>query len=216
MASSATSLKRPHPDAPVSNFPVPNTHLSPNAKRVRRTVTTPNTIATILRSDNPVPSKYALRLSFLQSLHIPESAVLGLLQGLSNEAAAFLAIVDLNLYRDNLLQIISDFSNRGVSISTLNVKAHAFIMNEKQGVLNSFKSFYGHQAWPCRVAEYIAGTVFGEETAISINVMSGGGVRDVLIADWCTFYYKTPTPTPPQIILLTAPSGAVFLIPFIP
>lgn len=216
MASSATGVKRSRSEV-VSVYPsvVHNPRQFP--KRVRRiSDAAPTDLPTILKSDADGFVKFPPRAAFLQSLHIPDAAILGLLQGLASDFRSFLSIIDLNLYQDNIIAIVNDFSARGVSMTTLNIRGHAFTMADKDNVLTSFASFYGHQRWPCDVATYVATHVFQADDRLSINVLSGGGVRDVLIAEWCKTYYTDTSSTPPQVIFVTSSSGRTFLIPFIP
>lgn len=218
MASSAAGVKRPRSEV-ASVYP-PVMHNSPHfPKRVRRLSLShpePADLPTILKSDKDAVAKYQPRAAFLQSLQIPDAAILGLLQGLGSDFRSFLSIIDLNLYQDNILAVVHDFSARGVSMTTLNIRGHAFSMADKDNLLISFASFYGHQRWPCDVATYVAQHVFQGEHRLSINVLSGGGVRDVLIAEWCKTYYTDTSCTPPQVIFVTSSSGRTFLIPFIP
>lgn len=216
MASSVTGVKRSRSEVVTVHPPVV---LNPRQfpKRMRRISDADiSDLTTVLKSDRDGFTKFPARAAFLRSLHIPERAVLGLLQGLNSDFRSFLSIIDLNLYQSNILAVVDDFAARGVSMTTLNIRGHSFSMTDKDNVLTSFASFYGHQRWPCDVATYVAHHVFHQEQRLSINVLSGGGVRDVLIAEWCRTYYADTSATPPQVIFLKSPSGLVFLIPFIP
>lgn len=215
MASSATGVKRSRSEV-ASAYPtvVHNSRQFP--KRVRRiSDTDANDLPTILKSDREGFLKYPARASFLQSLQIPDHTILGLLQGLASDYRSFLSIIDLNIHQTNILAVVNDFAARRVSLTTLNIRGHAFAMAPKADVLKSFASFYGHQRWPCDVAAYVANHVFHAEESLAINVLSGGGVRDILIAEWCRVYHPNNCTTPPQVIFLTSQSGRVFLVPFV-
>lgn len=216
MASSATGVKRSHSDV-VSVLPPVTLNAHQFPKRVRRISDNDSAdLPTILKSDRDGFKKYPARAAFLQSLNIPDISIIGLLQGLGSDFGSFLSIVDLNLYQQNILAVVNDYAARGVSMTTLNIRGHSFCMAAKEDVLKSFASFYGHQRWPCDVASYVAEHVFEAETQLSVTVLSGGGVRDILMAEWCKTYNTVPTTTPPQIIFVTSGSGRVFLIPFLP
>lgn len=215
MASSLTGVKRSRSEV-VSVYPpvVQNPRQFPKRLRCVSDVEISD-LATVLKSDRDALSKFPARAAFLRSLQIPDHAILGLLQGLASDFRSFLSIIDLNLYQPNILAVVNDFAARGVSMTTLNIRGHAFSMADKDDVLTSFASFYGHQRWPCDVATYVAHHVFQHEQCLSINVLSGGGVRDVLMAEWCRTYFTDTLASPPQVIFLKAPSGRLFLIPFL-
>lgn len=219
MASSAAGVKRSRSEV-VTVFPAVAHNVHPFAKRIRRTSDHEAAeLHAILKSDRDGFQKYGARVAFLKSLSIPDRAILGLLQGLNSDYRSFISIIDLNLYQQNILEIVNDFSERKVSMTTLNIRAHAFCMGEKDGVLASFSSFYGHQRWPCDIATYVAKNVFHSDNNLSIKVLSGGGVRDILITEWCKSYYPwftSTSVTPPQVIFVTSGSGRNFLIPFLP
>lgn len=186
-------------------------------KRIRRlSDARPTDLVAVLKSDRDGLSKYPARAAFLQSLNIPDEAVLGLLKGLGSDFATFLSIIDLNLFQPNIMHIINDFSVRGVPMTTLNIRGHSFCMGDKELILKSFISSYGHQRWPCDVATYVARNIFSSDRRISVNVLSGGGVRDVLISEWCKTYNLTPGCTPPQVMIFNSESGGSFLIPYLP
>lgn len=215
MASSTTGVKRTRSEAVIPYTPMVQQPVRQIPKRIRRiTDKDIHDVPTILKSDRNGFAKFDARAQFLASLNIPDHAILGLIRGLASDYHAFLSIVDLNVYQANIISVINDFITRSVPLTTLNIRSHAFCMNAKASVLASFESFYGHQRWPCDVATYVANNVFHQEEAISITVLGGGGVRDILITEWCRTYY-TGSATPPQLIVITSRSGRVFLVPFL-
>lgn len=209
MASSATGVKRAREPQQVLAKPLHHMAL----KRMRRAG---GDIHAVLKSDVDGFARYVARRQALERLAVPEAVLAGLFRGLGGDAAALLKIVDLNLFQSNVLQVVREYAERGISMTTLNVRGHSFCMADKRAVLANFAAFYGDQRWPCDVATYVANEVFAAEERISISVLSGGGVRDVLIAEWCRMYAVTPGPNPPQLIIVNSEAGRVFLIPFMP
>lgn len=216
MATGATGVKRARESEMVmATYSAAHCSRGP-VKRVRRISDSHGTdLATILKSDVGGFTKFPARAAFLQSLNISDSTILGLLQGLGSDYTAFLSIIDLNLLQRNVMDVVNDFSARGVSMIELNIRGHSFCMGDKELILKSFASSYRHHRWVCDVSMYVGRNIFAEDTKLSINVLSGGGVRDVLIAEWCAAYKVKRDGSPTQLVFVISETGRRFLIPLI-
>ena len=217
MASSATGMKRARSEL-VTPYEYPSVQIQcPTSKRVRRlSDDRVSDLPTILKSDRDGFTRYEARVQFLSRLQISEATIMNFLQGLGSDFNLFLSILDLNLYQNNILQLLDDFRQRDVPLTTLNITAHAFIIADKSLVLRSFQSAIAHQSWLFGAVNYIANYIFAEDDRISIKVLSGGGVRDILVAEWCKMYNLKTSPVPPQVIFVESQSGKTFLIPYMP
>lgn len=212
MASSTTGVKRSREDA-LSALPIVHNNRQLSKRKRRLCDASPTDLATILKSDCDGLAKYPSRSALLHALGLQDSVVLGLLHGLGQDPSSLLSIIDLNLFQRNVLDVVTDFAARGVSMTTLNIRAHSFCMADKPIVLANFTSFYADKRWSCDVTSYVVKHVFAADDCISISVLAGGGVRDVLIAEWCRLYNISTAMAPPQVIVVRSDSGRVFLIP---
>lgn len=220
---SLTGVKRARAEAEVIPVPVYATSMHSRVlathKRSRRgfDLTSHSDMSNLLQADNPCYDRFSSRMSFIHSLNVSADTVVGLLNGLDSDMRAFLGILDLNLFQTNIMHVVNDYACRGVSMTTLNIRGHSFCMGDRRVVLRSFMSAYGHYSVACDIVNYVADQVFANDTKLSINVLSGGGVRDVLISEWCKMYNITnySSSSPPHIIFVHSQSGRVFLIPII-
>ncbi|CAN8070190.1 unnamed protein product [Agarophyton chilense] len=168
----------------------------------------------LIRSDRDASRRFAARATFLSAFNAPDAAVLGMLPLLGGDDTALLSIIDLNSFQHNIVALINDCTARGVSMTTLNIRGHSFCAADKQMVLTSFTSAYGHHRVACALLHYVAHTLFREHHTMSINLLSGGGVRDVLIAEWCAMYKLKTRRTPPQLMFVHC-DARVFLLPLV-
>lgn len=199
-------------------YPHPAAHHHRVFKRARRLQdqrTPTSQLCALLRSDHHANRRYQPRLNFLRTLNAPEPVLLGMLQVLQSDPAALLSIVDLNTHQSSIMAILDDCAAHAVSMTALNVRGHAFCMADKSAVLTSFTSAYGHHRAACELVHYVAHRVFAGYRRLSISVLSGGGVRDVLIADWCAQHKLKTRVTPPHLVLLRCESQRLFLIPVV-
>lgn len=99
----------------------------------------------------------------------------------------------------------------------LNIQGHSFSLGEKQDIIASFDSFYPSHSWPRDVVRFVANVLFRQDDRISVSIFSGGGIRDILLADWCRLHGISPSGPSPQLIVVTAaPSQRTFFVPFTP
>ncbi|PXF46677.1 hypothetical protein BWQ96_03503 [Gracilariopsis chorda] len=185
------------------------------ARRLQELRAPTSQLSALLRSDPHASRRYQARVAFLRTLAAPEPVLLGMCHLLQSDAAALLSIVDLNTHQSSIMAVLNDCAARAVSMTALNVRGHAFCMADKRPVLTSFTSAYGHHRVACELVHYVAHRVFAGYSRMAISVLSGGGVRDVLIADWCAQHKLKTRVTPPHLIILRCESQRLFLIPVV-
>lgn len=211
MATAATAgVKRARTDAPVYCA-----HLAP--KRVRAAL--PNTVdcATLLSGDGAPAARVELRARALEMLGVSPAALSLLLAAVRGGLAALRALVDLNVAAPGVAAVLADFQTRGASVVDLNISSHVYCMNDKHTVARAFLASHEEHALACHVLEVVVSSVFAQESSVACRVLSGGGVRDVLLADWCRAYgFCSPgaNASTPNLVILTAEGGRSFLIPF--
>ena len=186
-----------------------------SVKRTRRISSAPADMSLLLRSDIHGNVRFESRLSVLSSLAMDAIGASNLLRVLGCDNTALLALLDLNACRANVAAILADFDARAVPLTALNIRAHMYTMNEKIAVLRSFAVLYGEFADMCDVLRHVVVNVFQQDTAVSVCVLTGGGVRDVLLAEWCRCYAFCQNATStPNLVVLRTESGNMFLLPF--
>lgn len=217
MASSLvarTSLKRSHD---CDSIVYTGTVSGNNACSAKRRCRGPQTVDAALRCDDAAGfTRYSARREALTNLRVSDAAIARLLAGLGGDRQALLKIIDLNVFAPSVVALLAEYSARGVSVAALNVRAHRFSFADKEIVLASFAAFYSAEQWPKDIASFVARDLFADDRKINIAVLNGGGVRDVLIADWCGMYNVHGPLISPHVIIVTGDSGRSFLIPFLP
>lgn len=146
---------------------------------------------------------------------VPDAVFSRLLAGLGGDAAALRRIADANLAAPAVASLLSG----GVDLAALNVRVHAFSPARPERVLAAYAGFYAGEPWARDVAAFVAREVFAGAPTLAIQVLSGGGVRDVLLADLCRRYdMAAGCAPPPHLILVSSPDVArpPFLIPYVP
>lgn len=181
-------------------------------KRRRRS----NTIDALLKTDGLNAQRYQARTTMLMSLNATDAALSRLLEGLNGNVDALLRVFDLNVAVTPALALIHDCSARGVSLTTLNVRAHSFSMSDKETVLARFAGAFRDERWLRDIIFFVAKEFFTHEREISIVALAGGGVRDVLFADWCAAYGLRNASPAPTIVIVTDRNGRAFGVPFYP
>jgi hypothetical protein len=176
----------------------------------------------VLKSDGAGFARYAARAAALAALAVPDAVVGRLMAGLGGDPAALLQIVDLNSFAPGVTALLADYATRGVPLAGLGIRGHSFSCADKERVLVNFAGFWAKGEagrWPRDVAAFAAREIFSADACVGITVLSGGGVRDVLLADWCAMYKLGPAHgvrVPPQLIIVSSADGTrSFLIPFI-
>lgn len=196
-----------------SDVPVYCAHLA--QKRSRSMSAGAVDIPSLLKSDVGGFNRFDGRLATLNGLGMEPVHVTSLLRLVSGDANALLALVDLNGYQANVQGVLADFALRGSSITTLNLSSHAFCMADKFQVARAFISANEAHVTACEVLKYVVQHVFAQENSVAIRVLSGSGVRDVLLSDWCRQYKFCAAPEQtPNLVFVTAESGRIFLLPF--
>lgn len=184
---------------------------------VKRRCRGPQTVDAALRCDDPAGfTRYSARRAALVNLRASDASLARLLRGLGDDREALRKIVDLNVCAPAVTGLLADYNARSVSLAALNVRVHRFSLAEKETVLANFAAFYSAEQWPKDVASFVACDLFAEDRKITVTVLSGGGVRDVLIADWCAMYNIRGPLVTPHLIVVTGDSGRSFLVPFLP
>ena len=193
------------------------TRSSKRARHVPCSSTQTLDISTLLQSDNHGFKLSSQRHALLASLGFTDSDISALFQGLNSNISAFLMIIDVNLWKDNVMNIVGDYAVRGVPLVRLNIQGHSFSLGPKRVVIAAFDAFYPCHTWPREVLRFVAGVLFKDDHLISVSIFSGGGIRDILLADWCRLHNISSSGPPPQLIVITAsPSNRTFFVPFIP
>lgn len=185
-------------------------------KRTRRLVSRVTDVPALLKSDPAGFVAYETRSAVLQALRMDHLHVANLLRILSADVTALLALIDLNACQPAVQGVLNDFASRGVSVTALNIRSHAYCMTDKLQVARSFSNAYGQYASACDVLNFVITNIFVQDTSVSVNVLSGGGVRDVLLAEWCRMYkFGLSCDETPNLIIVRSETGHVFLIPFV-
>lgn len=204
MAIGATAgVKRARADVPVYCA-----HLV--TKRSRAATTLPVDVSKFLRSDGANDVRVEARIRALNAMGLSSTQVVTQMARLVGPAS--LALVDLNIYAPNIAAVLKDFA-----VVDLNMRSHAFSMGDKNEVASSFISTNKQHGFTCELLKFVVNAVFVQENSVSVRVLSGGGVRDILLADWCrTYKFCTDKSlnTTPNVIIVMAESGRSFLIPF--
>lgn len=208
MASGATAgVKRSRADVPAYCA-----HLAP--KRLRPQSALAVDVPALLKSDVGGFSRVAGRLATLNALGVDAAHVGQLLRLVDGDASALLALVDLNSCQPGVQGVLAAFAARGSPITTLNITSHAFCMADKFQVARAFAAAYGANATACGVLEFVVQHVFAQDNSVAVRVLAGGGVRDVLLVDWCRRYGFCPgAREAPKLVFVTAESGRSFLLP---
>lgn len=194
----------------------PVTSLAAGASSKRR-CRAPATVDAALRHfDGAAPALYAARRDALARTGASDAVFARLLAGLDGDVRAFLRIVDANVARAGVEGVLEDCRVRGVDLARIGVRAHSFCVGDKAEVLAAYGGFYGEERWPRDVASFVAKDVLGDERRVGIVVLSGGGVRDVLMADFCRAYGITARRVPMHLVVVTGESGKSFMVPFVP
>jgi hypothetical protein len=170
----------------------------------------------VLRSDVHGFARYAARRATLADRALPDAAVARLLAGLGGDPHTLLRIVDLNVFAPRVSAILAELSTRGAPLATMNVRVHNFSIARKDAVLANFSRACPGDPWLRDVVAFVANDFFPNDHCISLSVLSGGGVRDVLVADWCAMYKIGPGQVPPQLVIVTGESGQNFFVPYQP
>lgn len=207
MATGATAgVKRSRSDVPVYCA-----HLA--AKRSRAAPALPVDVGALLRSDGADGFRFESRARTLDMTGL-DSGKLSLLHRLVE--GAILALIDLNVHSSSVSSILEDFTRRGASVVDLNIRSHAYCMGDKNDIARAFISGNQQYGLVCDVLKFVVSQLFAQENTVALRVLSGGGVRDVLLADWCRqFKFCTAANAPtPNVVIVTAESGRTFMIPF--
>jgi hypothetical protein len=210
--ASAHTLKRGHA-ALSEGVPAPPSARPASKRRCRAAATLDGALRS---TDAAGPARYAARRAALAPT--PDAVFSRLLAGLGGDARALLRIVDANVAAEGVGRVLADARARGAGLAAIGVRTHAFVMGEKDGVLAAYAGFYSGEAWARDVATFVAREVFCGERCVEITVLSGGGVRDVLLADFCRMYgIVAGAAPPPHLVVVTGGgSGRSFLIPYVP
>lgn len=206
MATGVTAgVKRSRGDMPVYA-----SHLS--AKRCRSTKPLPCDVNALLRSDGRLGDDYKVeqRARCLDALNISGECITALANLVGN---ATLALVDLNANSTSVKSTLREFS-----VVDLNIRSHAYCMGSKNEVGNAFlaaTNINNSMQLAREVFKFTLDVLFAQENSVSVQVLSGGGVRDVLLADWCRQYkFCTHHENTPNVVIISAEGGRTFLIPF--
>lgn len=206
MASAATQgLKRRRADVSSAYYAG---HLV--TKRSRAATPLPVDVSMFLRSDGANDVRVEARIRALDAMGLSSVQVIAQMARLVGPAS--LTLVDLNVYAPNIAAVLKDFA-----VVDLNMRSHAFCMGDKNVVASSFINNNKSHTFTCELLKFVITSVFAQENSVSVRVLSGGGVRDVLLADWCRTYKFCTDPAvnaTPNIVIVTAESGRSFIIPF--
>ncbi len=204
MATGATAgVKRSRADVPAYCG-----HLV--TKRSRATTPLPVDVSKFLRSDGATDVCVEARIRALDAMGLSTVQVVTQMARLVGPAS--LALVDLNVYAPNIAAVLRDFA-----VVDLNMRSHAYCMGDKNVIASAFIGAHKEQGFVCELLKFVVGVVFAQENSVAVRVLSGGGVRDVLLADWCrTYKFCTDRSfnATPNVVIVTAENGRSFLIPF--
>lgn len=215
MASGATAgVKRAR-----SEVHVYNAHMV--TKRMRAAAALPCDLGALVTSDGALAGRVEMRARTLEALGV-DACSLGALSAIVGGTGSLLALVDLNAHAPGVASVLADFAARGASVVDLNIRSHAYCMGDKHSIARAFAAAHPEVPLACDVLHFAVTHLFAQDCAVSVRVMSGGGVRDVLFADWCRKYHfctgvgmaAGSTPPTPNVAIVTGEGGRIFLIPF--
>lgn len=213
MATAATAgVKRTRGDVPVYCG-----HLATKRARGAAPLPVDNAMHLLLRADGASPARVDARTRALDAAGVTPGALAQLLRIVHGDTRALLALVDLNARAPAVRSVLGDMAARGASVVDLNIRSHAYCTANKATVARAFLASHEQHTLACGVLRFAVTSVFAGEHAVAVRVLSGGGVRDVLLADWCRAYDFCPVSNPcsvPNLVIITAENGRAFLVPF--
>lgn len=169
----------------------------------------------LLKSDRFGFERYGGRCEVLHRLNLSEEASKRLFTAVGCDVTAFLKVIDLNQLWRNLKRLFDDMEQRSIALHTMNVKSCAISPSENHAWLLTTSDRRVDDAQTRSLTEAVMQYVFPSHAKVGVSIMYGGGVRDILLADWCRAYNLTPTvwASPAFLIINAQPTDQTFLIP---